>query len=188
MRSAEPARPARGRPRGGHDNNVIAKAVRYGFLHFQNVATLLLTRTLDSSDLESIAPVDSTIPVILQPRLHKRCDLRITVVGKTVFPVAIWSQQHAETSVDWRAWDLAKVDLTHSKFGLPPRVSDRCLALNKALNLRFSCIDMVLTTDGEFYFLEVNPNGQWAWIEDMVGPPIRDAIIDLLAGTFHDYR
>jgi hypothetical protein len=39
---------------------------------------------------------------------------------------------------------------------------------------------MVLTKGGEYYFLEVNPNGQWAWIEDMLKLPIRDSIIDLL--------
>jgi hypothetical protein len=42
---------------------------------------------------------------------------------------------------------------------------------------------MVLTTNDNLVFLEVNPNGQWAWIESVVGFGIRDAIIDRLTGN-----
>ena len=162
-----------------HHNNVIAKAVKHGFLESDELS-LIFTTPLDSEDLGSINVRESVIPAIVQPRLDKQCDLRVTVVGDRVFPVAILSQENNETSVDWRTWDIKGIDLVHQPFDLPKALSMKCVDLNRRLNLRFSCIDMVKTIKGEFYFLEVNPNGQWAWIEDMVHFPIRDAIIDLL--------
>jgi glutathione synthase/RimK-type ligase-like ATP-grasp enzyme len=52
------------------------------------------------------------------------------------------------------------------------------------LNRVFGAIDIVVTPDGRYVFLEVNPAGQWAWFDDEITLPIRDAIVDLLvAGT-----
>lgn len=39
---------------------------------------------------------------------------------------------------------------------------------------------MILTPDGRYVFLEINPNGQWAWIEETTGLPISEALIELL--------
>jgi glutathione synthase/RimK-type ligase-like ATP-grasp enzyme len=163
-----------------HQQNVIAKAVKHGFLDSAKGMNLIFTAPLQLTDLVSIGTADSVVPAIVQPRLDKECDLRITVVGELVFPVAILSQRYDETSVDWRTWDLTGVDLEHKRFDLPEALRAQCLELNHRLNLGFSCIDMVQTKNGDFYFLEVNPNGQWAWIEDLVHFPIRDSIIDLL--------
>jgi glutathione synthase/RimK-type ligase-like ATP-grasp enzyme len=48
------------------------------------------------------------------------------------------------------------------------------------LGLCYGAIDMVLTPDGRYVFLEINPNGQYLWIEEAAGLPISDAICDLL--------
>lgn len=48
------------------------------------------------------------------------------------------------------------------------------------LGLCYGAIDMVLTPDGRYVFLEINPNGQYLWIEFATGLPISDAICDLL--------
>lgn len=42
------------------------------------------------------------------------------------------------------------------------------------------CLDLVLTPDGRYVFLEVNPSGQYGWIQDLVGLPIDEAVADLL--------
>jgi len=44
------------------------------------------------------------------------------------------------------------------------------------LGLRFGAIDIIVTPDDRYVFLEINPNGQWLWIEEETGLPIRDAI------------
>ena len=51
------------------------------------------------------------------------------------------------------------------------------------LDLVFGAIDLVVTPDGRYVFLEVNPTGQWAWFPDHITLPIRDAIATLLNGN-----
>ena len=55
-----------------------------------------------------------------------------------------------------------------------------CVALLRALNLAFGAIDMILTPAGEYVFLEINPNGQWAWIQQCTGAEMSGCLIDLL--------
>ena len=56
------------------------------------------------------------------------------------------------------------------------------VALVDELNLRFGAIDLIRDVNGEYWFLECNPNGQWAWIENRTGLPISAAIVDELEG------
>ncbi len=55
------------------------------------------------------------------------------------------------------------------------------MRLMKALKINFGAIDMILTPEGEYVFLEVNPNGQWGWIEKLTGMPISQVIDDVVS-------
>ena len=48
------------------------------------------------------------------------------------------------------------------------------------LGLNYGAIDMIVTPDGRYVFLEVNPQGQCQWIEEVTGLPINEALCDLL--------
>ena len=120
-------------------------------------------------------------PVIVQPYVPKRLELRVTVVGTRVFAAAIHSQASNHTRYDWRRYDDARTRIT--PFALPPEVADRCVALVSALGLCYGAIDLVLTPDDRFVFLEINPNGQYLWIELATDLPISDAVADLLLET-----
>lgn len=119
--------------------------------------------------------------MIVQPLISKKHDLRVTVVGTTVFAVAIDSQKHPKTSVDWRRADLNDgIELHYYPVAIGYEMERRCIDLNEKLGLRFSCIDFVVTPNDELTFLEINANGQWAWLEQFAGVNLRDAIIDEL--------
>ena len=146
----------------------------------------MFTSQLEEADVKTINNKDSICPSAIQPKLDKEMDLRVTVVGEKVFATAILSQFNKETEVDWRTWGtIADVELPHERFKLPSSIESKCLQINDRLNLRFSCIDLVLTKSNEFYFLELNPNGQWAWIEELNLYPISNTIIDTLLGSSH---
>ena len=51
------------------------------------------------------------------------------------------------------------------------------------LGLSYGAVDLVLTPEGRYVFLEINPNGQYLWVEDATGLPISDALCDLLMGS-----
>jgi len=121
----------------------------------------------------------SATPVILQEYVHKSLELRVTVIGPRVFTAALFSQQTREGRVDWRR--SVQDDLRHERYDLPEDISERCRRLVKGLGLKFGAIDLILTPEGHFVFLEINPNGQWTWIESRTGMPMVDALIDLLS-------
>ncbi len=114
---------------------------------------------------------------LFQELVPKKVELRITVVGDHVFPAAI-SYVHAEgAAVDWRT---AYQDLRYGIHQLPQDIHHQCLALVHKLDLWFAAIDMIVTPDSRYVFLEVNPNGQWQWIERATGFPICKTLVDLL--------
>lgn len=118
-------------------------------------------------------------PVMAQAYVPKQLEFRITVVGQKIFACAIHSQDSPRTMHDWRRYDFKNV--RHEAYQLPREIESKLLRLMETLHLQFGAIDMILTPDGRYVFLEVNPSGQWLWIEHFAKLPISQAIADLLA-------
>jgi glutathione synthase/RimK-type ligase-like ATP-grasp enzyme len=162
-----------------HDFNVVCKALKHGFLKQKDQVKVAPTQRIDKHFFNNFTKYADT-PMILQREIAKEFDVRVTVVGRNVFAAAIFSQEHKITSLDWRLWDAYDVDLKHEALELPDELRQRCLNLTSYYNLNYSAIDLIKDVAGNFHFLEMNPNGQWAWIEQKVQHPIRDALIDQL--------
>lgn len=139
------------------------------------------TRVLAADEVGLLDAV-SYAPVIFQGYVPATLDLRITIVGGRIFPVAIYSQQTAY-AVDYRMdMDCAPVE----PYELPSAIEDRLRAFMQRLGLVYGAIDMRLTPEGEFVFLEVNPSGQWLFVENRSGLDITGAVAETLcelAGT-----
>jgi glutathione synthase/RimK-type ligase-like ATP-grasp enzyme len=133
------------------------------------------TRLLRPEELELLDHVRYA-PLIFQEYVEAVHDVRITVVGDAIFAAAIHSQ---ETSypVDFRM-DMDNAAI--SAVDLPEPVADQIRALMRALGLSFGAIDMRLRPDGEYVFLEINPAGQWLFVEEATGQPIAMALARLL--------
>ncbi|MFZ0846396.1 MAG: hypothetical protein WAM62_11435 [Pseudolabrys sp.] len=138
---------------------------------------VVFTTRLALSDLENNPDIE-VAPIILQREITKKSDLRVTVVGEKIFAAEIHSQSSTETEVDWRKGGA--IDLLHSEHRLPELISEKCFQLTRMLGLKFSAIDLVLSDDNRYWFLEINPNGQWAWVEKRLGVRIAEAIVDEL--------
>ncbi|MEK4272094.1 hypothetical protein [Paenibacillus sp. FSL R7-0026] len=126
--------------------------------------------------------VDQAIPIqnleiapsYFQKYVDKDEEYRVTIVGRSVFTVKIQSSD----KVDWRR-TTAKVHYT--KASIPNTLVNQCLDLMKLLDINYGAFDFILK-DGVYYFLEVNPNGQWLWLEQALSLNISSAIIDHLLG------
>lgn len=127
-----------------------------------------------------LALLDSVrlVPCLFQEYIPKQLDLRVTVIGDEIFAAEIHSQANEQTRIDWRNYD---VDIPYRKAQLPADVAARCMALVKSYNLNFSAMDLILTPDGRYVFVENNPNGQFMFIEELV-PELRmtEALADCL--------
>ena len=118
-------------------------------------------------------------PCLFQEQILKECDIRVTVIGRAVFAVSIDSQASAISEVDWRHEDVQ--NLTHRLHQLPQDIQEHCLEIVDRFGLNFGAIDLVLGQDGGYYFLEINPNGQWAWLQQLCPDiPLRETLAELL--------
>ena len=136
---------------------------------------MVYTSAITVNDL-SDASVQAA-PAIYQERIANEFDVRVTVIGSRVFAARILAQRR-DGEVDWRALDASRLRYEH--YVLPDDIERRFIALVQAFSLSFAALDFIVTPDGEHVFLEINPSGQWGWLESATGHPITDAIVDRL--------
>lgn len=154
-------------------HQLVAKAVSSGYVNSPEGNQAIFTSALSPADIAQLDGL-SMAPVTFQEMIMKVSDIRVTVVGKDVYAAEILSQARESSRVDWRATDDPR--LQHRRHELPHEIVDQCRQLVADLGLGFGAIDFALTEDGSYVFFEINPNGEWLWIEDQLGFPISDAI------------
>jgi ATP-grasp ribosomal peptide maturase len=115
---------------------------------------------------------------LFQAWVPKVYDVRLTVVDDQFFAARIDARSPA-SRVDWRA-DYRSLE--YAPIETPAGVRAQASGLLRRLGLRFAAMDFAVTPDGAWWFLEANPNGQWAWIETETAMPITAAIADALQG------
>jgi glutathione synthase/RimK-type ligase-like ATP-grasp enzyme len=141
------------------------------------------TTEVEPADLPADA-VLRMVPGIYQARIEKRFELRVTVMGRTLFAVKIDSQGTEKGRLDWRkAYD----ELEMQEFQLPAAVEAKCFALLESLGLVFGCLDLIVTPEGDYVFLEVNQMGQFLFLERYVDLPLLDAFSDFLTVGSSDF-
>lgn len=166
-----------------HNENVICKTINPasfikpvdGFFRPAMVYTSLLPMELTISDFEGTR----LIPTLFQAYIEKSYELRITIIGSKVFTALIDSQKSNQTKIDWRRYDDINTP-PYCPYKLPKEMEFKLLLLMKTIKLEFGAIDLIRMKNGDYVFLEINPGGQWGWIEDITGQKITEAIADWL--------
>lgn len=121
-------------------------------------------------------------PAFFQQAIDPAEDIRVTVVGRQVFAATIKGSMVDSPNSDIRDWRLANFDknMDIRVFELPTKISRLCVKLVEELGLKFGTVDLILDKKGKFWFLENNPDGQWAFVEEVTGQPIGKAVARLL--------
>jgi glutathione synthase/RimK-type ligase-like ATP-grasp enzyme len=158
--------------------SMIAKPAKSGYFTCDGQAFSIFTSRVLEQHLEELDSAKWS-PAIYQGLIPKRFDVRVTIVGRRVFAAAIDSQSDPSAIIDWR--QTTNPHLPHKKIDLPDRIVTLLMRMMDSLGLTFGAIDLIQSTDGEFVFLEINPNGQWLWIDDILDLGISDAVADWLA-------
>ncbi|WP_338826204.1 hypothetical protein MTBGP_06940 [Moorella thermoacetica] len=114
-------------------------------------------------------------PTLLQERIHKSKDIRITFFGEKAFVVSITGE--CEQPIDWRRPGIA---LKYKLTNVPEKIITSCKEMMRRLGLLYAAFDFVTGPSGEYFFLEVNPTGEWAWLDYTLGLNLRDELIQLL--------
>ena len=65
---------------------------------------------------------------------------------------------------------------------VPLYIKNALTSLVRSYGLRFAAIDMMVTGD-DWQFLEINPNGQWAWLDLLGGAEIYRSFLEVFGGV-----
>lgn len=156
---------------------VITKCLREGRVPHPDQEQHFYTSRLSKSDVETLDDFGPE-PYLFQVLIEKMYDVRVTVIGDAAYGCRIESQQLPGAAIDWRAGDVT--EMPHRIESLPQELACACVSLTHSYGLRFSAIDLARRPDGEYVFFELNPNGQWAWVEQLTGLPLREKLADEL--------
>ncbi|MET8288363.1 ATP-grasp ribosomal peptide maturase [Streptomyces sp. NPDC005132] len=127
------------------------------------------------ADLVTTDEIDDTVrvtPHLFQARVDKVADLRVLIVGRQVFAVRIDSGL-----LDWRKDYSA---LSYSVVDLPRNLSTALTAFLSHYGLPTGSFDLAVDAAGNYWWLELNPNGQWGWLQEKTDLKMAAAFADLL--------
>lgn len=128
----------------------------------------------------------SSVPAIYQNRVEKRHELRVTMFGSFGICVLIDSQDSDSTRLDWR---VGGPSISLRRVEMEERLRLKCVGMMNALGISFGCFDFIVDKAGETIFLEVNPAGQFLWIEDIdESIPMLSYFCEFLLGGAFDFR
>ena len=127
-----------------------------------NTAAYAYTSAITASQL-----VEESIfrfcPVILQERMDSLCEIRAVFMGEACVAVEHNHAAGGRNHLDARTSSLPNRQLR--RHTLPADVVGRCMRVMEKLSLVFGSFDFLLMPDGEYVFLEINPQGQWVWLD-----------------------
>jgi len=159
-------------------SGVIVKPLASGFIEREDNDTIIYTRLFEEQHFEILEQIREC-PVMFQSRILKEIDVRVTVLDETVVAVALQAGDTIETQrLDIRRDNMNGVNYT--VIDIPASVESSIKALLKSYNLRFGALDFGITKTGEWFFFEINPNGQWAWLDICGDADISDVFVSKL--------
>lgn len=128
-------------------------------------------------ELQEMAGLEFS-PMIFQEYVEKDCEFRVIIVGEQIFCGKIPSQQSEDGQADWRK----DANLIHEieVYELPASVKLKLLHLMDYFRLNYGAIDLIKTPEGKYVFLEINPVGEFSWLDKALGHKISEAIANVL--------
>jgi hypothetical protein len=119
---------------------------------------VLFTSRVDPSELSMAAPW------LVQQYIAAELDVTVQVVRDRVFAFELDRRSFLDRSIDWRALAADETSDRWRPHRLPEDVEQNIFRFMQRLALHFGRIDF-LYGNGVYHFLEINPNGQWAWLD-----------------------
>ena len=147
-----------------YQSPIVVKSLDTVLLREGNESLFTYTTQCNINELteESV----SAVPLIVQEFYEHKTDYRVTVIGEKVFSIKIL-EKGIPVKGDWRT--VPKERLEYVDIELPQKIINSCKMLIKELNLSFGAIDLLETNKG-FIFLEINPTGEWGWLNNEQRP------------------
>jgi glutathione synthase/RimK-type ligase-like ATP-grasp enzyme len=160
-----------------HNGQIMLKAVHHHGVEIEDKVYSMYTRSLTKDHLSRLGDLIYA-PCILQERLNKQSELRVTIVGEKVFAAELDTKGIPNCRDDLHRCTLSKIPKKPVK--LDNVIEEACLKIMSDFGLSYGNFDFILDKNNQAYFLEVNPAGDWFWIEHDTNMHITDAMVDLI--------
>jgi ATP-grasp ribosomal peptide maturase len=160
-------------------SGVVLKPLGTNLIYEDDTYKMGWTRKLSADDFADLRGIEVTAHLV-QDWAPKCWECRVVVVGEDIFAVAIHAGSEA-SYVDWRSDYPA---LSYEVTQLPAQVTAGLRAFMAELGLVYGAFDLAVGRDGDgeiVSFLEINPGGQYGFLEAATGVPITESLIRLLA-------
>lgn len=154
--------------------DVICKPIYSGLQLTRNGGYSIYTHKFNAENLEDKEAIQNC-PTLLQRCIQKKTDIRLTFFGEKNFAVSI-NDFKGESPLDWRRPEFK---LSYKVITLPNQLINACSKMLKTLGLVYGAFDFVQDEDNNLFFLEVNPAGEWAWLDRVTSFNLRDELINL---------
>lgn len=144
--------------------SLITKAASDGIYIFNDdYSYYTYTELMDNKNLKKLP--DTFFPSLFQVNINKKFEIRSFFLGDQFFSMAIFSQNSQQTKIDFRKYNQT---MPNRKIPdkLPKKMEESLKILMKNLDLNTGSIDLIVDKNDNFYFLEVNPVGQFGMVSN----------------------
>ena len=162
------------------EGGIVTKMLSSFAIYEEGKELVVFTNRVKPEDLADLSGL-SICPATFQELVPKSLEIRVTVVGQRVMSASVDSQVSERAAHDWRRDGVSMLQ-DWRPYQLPVEVEEKILRLMDYFSLNYGAIDIILTPDGKHVFIELNPCGEFFWLERTPGLPISGAIADLLLG------
>lgn len=162
-----------------HRRCIIKPLAAGAFMH-DGQSWGLFTNVISLEDAERVLDSAELAPVMVQRQVEKHRELRITIIGEQLFACVIETRatESRAAQIDWRA--IAPERLPHRLTPIPQELETALRGMLRHYGLNYGAFDVIQEPDGRYWFLELNPNGQYLWVELMTGAPMSLAMVALI--------
>lgn len=123
---------------------------------FKNLVNLITEKEIDNFKFNGV-------PFLFQKFIKKKYELRIFFMNDSFYSMAIFSQNDEKTKIDFRNYNADNPN-RNIPYELDPKYKIKILKLMQELEIDHGSIDILVDENDNFFFLEVNPVGQFGMV------------------------
>jgi hypothetical protein len=135
------------------------------------------------TNILDVSRLNPTYPWLIQDKADGQHDSTIVYIAGKCFGFRIVRRRDQEGPTDWRE----NINTDHQDsweiYDLPESLQNSCRALMKDLKLLYGRLDFIVDSKDKHWFLEVNSNGQYGWLDEgdeelTLHNTVLDAVLD----------
>lgn len=114
---------------------------------------------------------------MFQEKINVVYELRVVAIGRRLFPFKIVCTKK-DRMLDIKSHDMKHIQ--HYPCEISVDLHEKIIIFLDQFSLPFSSMDFLVDARGIEYFVDLNPNGEWLWLELLTGTVISDTFAKML--------